>query len=281
MSMKYIRTYKVIYSDTVLPKNETLNNTGRGEICSILKDEGIIMAPSYSSTEPEYGIKTRTKSNRTNIKVLKHRGKPAVKFEHTVNTYDKNTVVEVVNEMCNSGIFGKGHFSYITENIIEEEKYWKSFNGDYLMLRDLKFLGHEIDFTTYNMILMIYPEGLENEPITMTCRIIDQPSTQWSQFKKLNVLAFTITWDSKTVQRKEAIEKYLVQFPLSIIAQYQAKFEKVLAESGMGEYPPEFFDNVEIDCHFDAISESRSECTPDIINQVREAKNTKKQELNE
>jgi hypothetical protein len=279
--MKYIRTYKVIYSDAVLPKNETLNNGGRGQICAILKDNGIIMAPSYSSTEPEYGIKSRQKSNRTNIKVLKYRGKPAVKFEHTVDSYYKNVAISVIDEICNSGILGKGHFSYITENVVETEEYWRSLNGDYLMLRDLKFLGHEIDFNTYNMTLMLYPAGLEGEPITLTCRIIDQPSTQWSQFKKLNVLAFTITWDSKTVQRKEAIEEYLVQFPLSIIAQYQAKFEKTLAESGMGEYPPEFFDNVEIDCHFDAISESRSECTPDIINQVREAKNAKKQEMNE
>ena len=279
MSMKYIRTYKVIYSDTVLPRNETLNNTGRGEICSILKDNGIIMAPSYSSTEPEYGIKTRQKSNRTNIKVLKYRGKPAVKFEHTVDSYSKNVATRIIDEICNSGILGKGHFSYTTENIVETEKYWRSFNGDYLMLRDLKFLGNEIDFNTYNMSLVFYPKGLNGETITMTCRIIDQPSTLWGSFKKLNTLAFTITWDSKTVQRKEAIEEYLVQFPLSIIAQFQAKFEKVLAESGMGEYPPEFFDNVEIDCHFDAISESRSECTPDIINQVREAKNAKKQEM--
>jgi len=281
MSMKYIRTYKVIYSDTVLPKNETLNETGRGQFASILQDNGIDIAPSYSSRPPEYGIKSRPKSNQTNIKVLKYRGKPAIKFEHIVNTYDKDVATELVNEMINGGMFGKGNFSYITENIVETEEYWRSINGDHLMLRDLKFLGHEIDFNTYNMSLMVYPEGLEGESITMTCRIIDQPSTQWSRYKKLNVLAFTITWDSKTVQRKEAIEEYLVQLPLSIIAQYQAKFEKVLVESGMGEYPPEFFDNVEIDCHFDAISESRSECTPDIINQVREAKNAKKQEMNE
>lgn len=279
MSMKYIRTYKVIYSNTILPKNKTLNATGRGQFASILQDNGIDIAPSYSSRPTEYGIKTRIKSNHTNIKVLKHQGRPHVRFEHTINKYDKEVVEEVIDGMLLSGLFGKGNFDYITENVIEEENYWRSLNGDYLMPQDLSFLGDNL-MGKYNMTLLFYPEGLDGETISMTCRIIDQPSTQWNSFKKLNVLAFTITWDSKTVQRKEAIEEYLVQFPLSIIAHYQAKFEKVLAESEMGEYPPEFFDDVEIDCHFDAISESRSECTPDIINQVREAKNAKKQEMN-
>ena len=31
-------------------------------------------------------------------------------------------------------------------------------------------------------------------------------------------------------------------------------------------------ENVDIDCHFDAKTESRSECTPDIIKQVRDAR---------
>ena len=31
-------------------------------------------------------------------------------------------------------------------------------------------------------------------------------------------------------------------------------------------------DDVTIDCHFDAKTESRSECTPDIIKQVRDAR---------
>ena len=31
-------------------------------------------------------------------------------------------------------------------------------------------------------------------------------------------------------------------------------------------------DDVEIDCEFHVVSESRSECTPDIVKQVREAR---------
>ena len=52
-----------------------------------------------------------------------------------------------------------------------------------------------------------------------------------------------------------------------------------MKRSGDENYTSEFFEDVEIDCHFDAISESRSECTPDIIKQVRDAKNAKKMEM--
>ena len=278
MSMKYIRTYKVIYSNTILPKNETLNKgVGRGQFASILEDNGIDLAASYATAPVKYGVKTRNKSNQTRITVIKHRGRPAVRFQHNVNTYDKEVAVKMVNEMILSGLFGNGHFNYDTEDIVENEQYWRSSNGDYLRMADNSFLG-DIEYLKHNMSLIFYPDGLEGESITLSCKVEDQPSTQWSRFKKLNVLAFTVIWDSKNVQRKEAIEKYLVQFPLSIIAHYQAKFEKILGNYNT-EYPPEFFDNVEIDCHFDAISESRSECTPDIINQVREAKNAKKMEM--
>lgn len=279
MSMKYIRTYKVIYSNTILPKNETLNKgVGRGQFASILEDNGIDLAASYATAPVKYGVKTRNKSKHAKISVIKHRGRPAIRYTHTVCSYDKDVATEIINELCMSGLFGKGNFGYDVEDIVVDEEYWRSINGEYVMARDLSFLG-DIEYNRHNMALVFYPEDLDGEPITVTCQIKDQPTTQWSSFKKLNTLAFTVTWDSKTVQRKEAIEEYLVQFPLSIIAHYQAKFEKILAESEMGEYPPEFFDNVEIDCHFDAISESRSECTPDIINQVREAKNAKKKEM--
>lgn len=278
MSMKYIRTYKVIYSNTILPTNTTLNtSTGRGQFCATLQDNGIEIGACYMDKPVTYGRQNRNKSNRTKISVIKQRGRPAVRFHHTVNTYDKDVAVEMVNQMILRGLFGKGHFNYDTEDIIETEEYWRGSNGDYLRMADNSFLG-DIEYLRNNMSLVFYPDGLDGETITLSCRIEDQPSTRWSRFKKLNTLAFTVIWDSKNVQRKEAIEEYLVQFPLSIIAHYQAKFEKILGEYNT-EYPPEFFDNVEIDCHFDAISESRSECTPDIINQVREAKNAKKMEM--
>lgn len=78
---------------------------------------------------------------------------------------------------------------------------------------------------------------------------------------------FEITWVSDKVQRKEVIEEMVVETPLNDMGKIQSIFEDALANhTEVAEYP-------EIDCHFDAKTESRSECTPDIIKQVRDARN--------
>ena len=68
--------------------------------------------------------------------------------------------------------------------------------------------------------------------------------------------------------RKEAIEEAMVQTPLKDMGLIQSLVESRLRLKKFG------FDteDVSIDCHFDAKTESRSECTPDIIKQVREAR---------
>ena len=48
-------------------------------------------------------------------------------------------------------------------------------------------------------------------------------------------------------------------------------------EDGLADYV-EIAEYPEITCHFDAKTESRSECTPDIIKQVREARNKAEEE---
>lgn len=77
---------------------------------------------------------------------------------------------------------------------------------------------------------------------------------------------FEITWVSDKIQRKETIEEMVVETPLSDMGKIQSIFENALADyTEVAEYP-------QIDCHFDAKTESRSECTPDIIKQVRDAR---------
>ena len=82
------------------------------------------------------------------------------------------------------------------------------------------------------------------------------------------VLRFSVVWDCDTVQRKEAIEDAMVQTVLNDMGKIQKIVESRLKLKKFG-YDVE---NVDIDCHFDAKTESRSECTPDIIKQVREAR---------
>ena len=79
-------------------------------------------------------------------------------------------------------------------------------------------------------------------------------------------IEFEIVWATDKIQRKEIIEEMVVETPLSDMGKIQSIFENALANyTEVAEYP-------EIDCHFDAKTESRSECTPDIIKQVRDAR---------
>lgn len=289
MSMKYIRTYKVIYSDTVLPVDTTLatEGKGRGQICKTLFDNGILLYPSYvsnDSTQYRYsGPKERIANNLKKVSLYKvtPSGQMRTKFEKVCQGHVHRLHETMIGELIQNRVFGKGNFGIKVEDISVKEEYWPHQEGNTLRLKDFSFLGDELIHVMICDELVLSPPELNYESINIQCKL--ESSKEYGSKKKLkNILAFTITWDSKTIQRKDAIEQWLVQYPLSIIAHIQAKFEKVIAENGDQEiYTDEFFENVEIDCHFDAISESRSECTPDIIKQVRDAKNAKKMELNQ
>jgi len=81
-------------------------------------------------------------------------------------------------------------------------------------------------------------------------------------------LRFRVVWDCEKIQRKEIIEDVMVQELLNDMGKIQKIVEGRLKLKKFG-YD---VDDVSIDCHFDAKTESRSECTPDIIKQVREAR---------
>tara|TARA_R110002020_G_scaffold53057_5_gene148751 strand:+ start:3720 stop:4439 length:720 start_codon:yes stop_codon:yes gene_type:complete len=81
-------------------------------------------------------------------------------------------------------------------------------------------------------------------------------------------LEFQINWECDTVQRKEAIEDAMVELPLKDMGLIQSIVEGRIKTKQFGFN----VEDVQIDCHFDAKTESRSECTPDIIKQVREAR---------
>ena len=89
-------------------------------------------------------------------------------------------------------------------------------------------------------------------------------SNQWDGL----YLQFKVFLHAESVMRTDAIEEAMVETPLKDMGLIQALVESRLRLKKFG------FDteDVTIDCHFDAKTESRSECTPDIIKQVREAR---------
>ena len=81
-------------------------------------------------------------------------------------------------------------------------------------------------------------------------------------------LKFLVVWECDKIQRKDAIEEAMVDLVMGDMGKIQAIIEGRLKLKSFGYNVEE----VEIDCHFDAKTESRSECTPDIIKQVRDAR---------
>lgn len=81
-------------------------------------------------------------------------------------------------------------------------------------------------------------------------------------------LVFELSWNCENVQRKDAIEDAMVKAPLNDMGTIQRVIENRLKLKKYGFD----VDDVEIDCEFHVVSESRSECTPDIVKQVREAR---------
>ena len=81
-------------------------------------------------------------------------------------------------------------------------------------------------------------------------------------------LKFTIIWNVDSVQRKEQIEEAMVELVMADMGKIQNTIEGRMKLKKFGVDT----EAVVIDCHFDAKTESRSECTPDIISQVRNAR---------
>ena len=78
-------------------------------------------------------------------------------------------------------------------------------------------------------------------------------------------LDFTIEWNPSKVQRKDAIESALVDLTVNDMGRIQKIVEDNLHIMKWDNESPT------IDCHFDAKTETRSECAPDIIQRVRDA----------
>lgn len=83
-------------------------------------------------------------------------------------------------------------------------------------------------------------------------------------------LTFVATWDTARVKKGATIKERMVNTILNDIGLVQHIFEesmgKLLLDSDI------YLDEPEMDCYFEHISSSKSECEPDIIKQTREAK---------
>ena len=245
MSIKYVRTMELSYD------GDALNDVSWGKMSHELHKKGVSMVGrwDYDNEDSEYGFMEEISSKTTyDIEI------DGEHFESFSWTSDANKVVNALNRYFND--------EDIEVNMIKNEnektkKVWKQPANKYCYL--------EIDGLEGEMG---YGAGV-HQCFNIDDELVTMQTTIDKSFRTIE-LKFVVIWNSEKVQRKEIIEKMMVESVLADMGKIQSVVEGRLKLKKFG-YDVE---NPSIDCHFDAITESRSECTPDIIAQVREARNS-------
>ena len=237
MAIIYLRTMKINYGSRI-------DDLEFKKLVGELSSKGIFVCGNYDTyTDNDYGFSEVIKETTTHvIHSNEETGIMTVDY-----SWDATAIVE-----------GLGHLidGLYTEKVVTSttKQQWASPEGSYIVFTGEKD-GKNINIDCWGDNSLEYDNGA-----IMQIRL-------QNGYEGLR-LTFTIEWEVETIQRKDKIEEAMVQTVMADMGKMQSIIE--------GRMSLKKFDidteNVDIDCHFDAKTESRSECTPDIIKQVRDAR---------
>lgn len=237
--MTYVRTMKITYD-----KSDNLGKHIR-EINTRLHEEGIATMDRYDDyDETNYGLFESVSKSRTYQLCIN--GELIHESPYLIM---KKETQDVLNNVIGDLI----HCSEITTE--RKETMHRRLNGNHLITVESTKNG-TFQYGLEPSMCIIDENGI-NSNLMVT---FDEGSS-WST--RPTSITFTTTILSDGVLRKDDIERGVVDSTLETIGTVQAIFEKVLMSFDYDLSEPT------IDCHFDAKSESRSECTPDIIERTR------------
>ena len=137
--------------------------------------------------------------------------------------------------------------------------HWVKPDGRYFLLEFENMVGVQHIGPTPELYYAELDEETKqfNEEVRMVTTLLSDNSQVELQFK--------VIWETSGVQTKGIIEEMCVNVPLSDMGTIQHYVEQTLNDFAVLDEPL-------IECYFDAKTESRSECAPDIIAKTREAK---------
>ena len=238
MQMTYERTMTIRYND------EELTDMESRQLAHDLQVEGLSMIDwGYGDQKIQFGFLPVT-TTKTRHVIKNSRGKIIYS-----NAYKHNTL-EVYNQI-------KEFYKVTTEELQEVTtvEEWVKPKGNRLIFDEVT---HRYEPSHSYEGQYIYP-ALNDTHVYMTVKLLNG-------YNGVSLSIKTV-WDTDKIQRSEVIKDMLVELPLQEVGKIQN-----IVESCLSEYRtiPE---NPVVDCHFDAKTETRSECSPDIIKLVREARN--------
>lgn len=220
------------------------------KISNRLHGENIhLVKSSYLDTvsSKNYGYQDTMKRNVTYV--LELNGQPTYVSEYLHLT---NQVIEAINKT--SDIEAK----LIT--IVDEQtkSEWVSPAGRCVVLNFKGRKGHNGYYATTTL----YDSGVR---LYITLSNVNNNTI---------VLKFKKTWGVDKIKSKKEIDAAMVEFPLPDMGYVQGALEDAILKEQFHASSGEVTDLIdpEVECYFRAITDAKSECTPDIIQRTRDAK---------
>jgi hypothetical protein len=176
---------------------------------------------------------------------------------------DNNVIYENEYKFQTTDVFdqiGKfiGGLSRQEQTTETTSKKWKAIDGSRLYFDEGLIEAYYSSWATHNYYY-------KDEGVIMTVIF------SGSHYSNIT-LEFTITWEADRVQRPQIIEDKLVKLPLNDMGVMQNLFETSLNDMG---YDTE---DAIVHCYFETKTETKSECSPDIVKMVRDARNKEEEE---
>ena len=241
--MDYTRIYKIKYDDTLTAEEQ-------GQLNKALQSIGVYMADDYEYTivEDTQGLQTITNNEQT-YGITLNGIENGLTFEYRTDA--EKCSKELRNCLGETLLMDTFEINTIHEETSEERLM--GIHGEHIVLVD----ENEKEVYDYDFHMKSYTLS---EEVRMNSTLnVNYTHTE---------LAFKIKWNSSKVARKDAIENRLVELPLHIMAKIQYLIEDALI-SIKADFP---INDATIDCKFESINYTQSECAPDIIQLVKDAK---------
>ena len=234
----YKRVMKLTYEAKDLNQNE---------LAFLLQEKGINMTDCWEPEKTEYGFNAKKVTTERHV-ILNSAGKVVISCEYA---FQRNEIFEQIK-----------HFWKVTKDCkttTETSEVWEEVVGDRLVLDEELSTADNVVYATHNNNYRY------SDTLGMVVNL-----TYMSWLNKIE-LVFTIRWRVDRVQPANLIEENVVETPLKDMSTIQAKVEDVLKTLELDVSTPM------IDCTFEAITNSKSECTPETIGKLREMKNSKRE----
>ena len=257
--MLYTRKYAIEYDITMNGKdNRTLN--------SLFQREGVYLAGKYDGKihQDTQGLQTVTHTE-TMYAITLNGVEHGLTFEYGSDA--RKAQSQLVKIFPDEGLFPIDSIETTSEEtdlmpMAGENVVLSQWNDE---TEEVEVLESEL-YDSFSFYGCYYKLG---EDTTMNVKFNQKVNTV--------KLIFEIEWQADKVARKDAIERRLVERPLELMSLIILKVENAL----QSQYGIDSTVNQTVDCKFESINHTSSECSPDIIQMVKDAKNELKQQLQE